>query len=378
MKKIIFKSLIVVTSLTASLIFANDSKFDKDGIPITKVWDVEKAQKWQKKQGWIIGCNFLPSNASNQLEMWQKETFLPELIDKELGWAASIGFNTVRVYLHDIVWKNDQKGFLNRIDKFLEICKKHKIKAMFVFFDDCWNPIATSGKQPIPKTRTHNAGWVQSPAKDVRSDYKKMDALEEYVLAVLKHFKDDNRILLWDLYNEPLHYSMKYRYGDLELKDKRKRAVYLLKKVFQWANKIELSQPVTVASWANVQNQSTMNKIIYRCSDIISFHNYNGTKKVESDIKYLLKFKRPIICSEYMGRPRSTFTEITPLLKKYNVGAINWGLVAGKSQTNYPKDSWKKQYTTAPHLWLHDIFHINGKPYDEKEVALLRKLTNIK
>ncbi len=370
------KLLIANCLIAATALFANTNNANKDGVPNTKVWKVEKAQKWQEKQGWIIGCNFLPSNASNQLEMWQKETFSPELIDKELGWAASIGFNTVRVYLHDIVWTTDKEAFLDRIDKFLEICKKNKIKAMFVFFDDCWHPVAKAGPQPKPTPRLHNAGWVQSPGRDVRSDYKKMDALEEYVVAVLKRFKDDDRVRLWDLYNEPGNFN-RNSYGKFELKDKKIRTTYLLKKVFQWANTVELSQPVTSGVWTGVKGQGLLNRIAYQCSDIISFHNYSGPKKMTNDILYLKKLKRPIVCSEYMARGGSTFEKITPILKKYNIGAINWGLVSGKSQTIYPWNSWTKKYTKEPTPWFHDIFRKDGTPYDDNEVALLRKLTGI-
>ncbi|UDQ96884.1 1,4-beta-xylanase [Lentisphaerota bacterium WC36G] len=313
------KRFLLTGAFVATLaLFANQTKAVDNEVPKTKVWSLEKAKAWQKKQGWIIGCNFIPSNASNQLEMWQKATYSPKLIDKELGWAASIGFNTVRVYLHDLVWATEKEAFLARIDNFLTICAKHKIKPMFVFFDDCWNPVAKAGPQPDPIPRLHNAGWVQSPARGVRDDYKKIDKLEEYVLAVLKRFKDDDRIRLWDLYNEPGNFN-RNSYKKYELKDKRERTTYLLKKVYQWADKVELSQPVTSGTWASIKSNGLLNRIAYNCSDVISFHNYSGVKKMEEDIKFLQNFKRPIICSEYMARPSSTFAKITPIMKKYKL-----------------------------------------------------------
>ena len=102
---------------------------------------------------WSFGCNFIPSTAINQLEMWQADTFDPETIDRELGWAAGIGMNLVRVYLHDLLWLDDKNGFLERMERFLEIASSHGIKAMFVFFDDCWRDEFKSGKQK------HSGRW---------------------------------------------------------------------------------------------------------------------------------------------------------------------------------------------------------------------------
>jgi len=136
----------------------------------TNIWSVEKANAWYQKQGWLLGANFLPSTAINQLEMWQAETFDPTTIDRELGWASAIGMNTMRVYLHDLAWKADAAGFKKRMDQFLAIAAKYHIKILFTIFDDCWNPDAAIGKQPEPKPGIHNSGWVRSPNKNVHND----------------------------------------------------------------------------------------------------------------------------------------------------------------------------------------------------------------
>ena len=65
-------------------------------------WTMEQAQAWYESHPWLAGANFVPSTAINQLEMWQAETFDPATIDRELGYAQSIGMNTMRVFLHDI------------------------------------------------------------------------------------------------------------------------------------------------------------------------------------------------------------------------------------------------------------------------------------
>ena len=61
-------------------------------------WSLATSRRRSAAQPWIVGCNFIPSSAANQLEMWQAETFDPEGIARELGWAASLGFNTVHLH----------------------------------------------------------------------------------------------------------------------------------------------------------------------------------------------------------------------------------------------------------------------------------------
>ena len=115
-------------------------------------------------------------------------------------------------------------------------------------------------------------------------------------------------------------------------------------------------------------------------SDVISFHNYDWPEVFEEKIRELQQFRRPIICTEYMARGNgSTFDTILPIAHKYRVGAINWGLVAGKSQTYLPWDSWQHPYVDRqPAIWFHDVFHSDGKPYRQREVEIIRTLTSEK
>jgi hypothetical protein len=321
-------------------------------------WNAEKANQWYVKQGWLTGCNFLPGTAVNQLEMWQEETFDPITLDRELGWAENIGFKVVRVYLHDIAWKTDSDGFKKRINSFLAIASKHNIKAILVFFDDCWNPDPKPGKQPEPKAGVHNSGWVQSPSKEIKLDSTKWGELEKYVKDVLNTFKDDSRILMWDLYNEPSNSG----YGD--------STIPLVKKIFQWAWDVRPLQPLTVAAWSDKFD-------CHNCSDVITFHNYDDAQSLEKEIVELLKKGRPVICSEYMARTNnSRFETHLPIFKKYNVGAINWGFVSGKSNTIFPWGS--KEGSPEPKVWFHDIFRKDGIPYDAKEIEIIKSLNGKK
>lgn len=344
-------------------------------------WTKAQADKWYNAQPWLVGCDFLPSNAINQLEMWQPETFDAATIDRELGWAQSIGFNTVRVFLHDLTWKDNREKFYANVDKFLEIADKHKIRPMIVLFDGVWDPDPQSGPQNRPRVGVHNSGWVQSPGRVILADPAKQDALKPYVSDVISHYGKDKRILAWDLFNEPDNPNAN-SYGPLELKNKDEVAARLVRSSFQWARAVDPTQPLTVGVWASgntwnkIDSLNQVHRAAIELSDVISFHEYGKPEVMESRIRQLRSYERPLICTEYMARGNgSTFADILPILKKERVGAYCWGLVDGKSQTKYPWATWQTPIIGEPKLWHHDIFHTDGKPYSEAEVKLIRELT---
>lgn len=351
------------------------------GSPANEPWSIARANEWYAHQPWIVGANFIPSTAINQLEMWQPDTFDLPTIDRELGRAQSLGMNSMRVFLHNLLWKQDSASFLNRMDQFLAVADKHHIRITFVLFDSVWDPRPHLGKQHEPVPRVHNSGWVQAPGVELLHQESRWNSeLKPYIVGVLTRFKDDPRVLMWDLMNEPDNDSVQYK--STEIPDKAARALMLLKAEWQWARSINPSQPLTSGVWNGEWDTDAKLKEMERFqlfnSDVITFHNYGGPKGMQSDIDALRRFHRPIICSEYMARPiGSTFAAILPVLKKENVGAYNWGLVSGKTQTIYPWDSWEKKYTAEPNPWFHDIFRKDGTPFDPKEVELIRQLTAV-
>jgi hypothetical protein len=356
-------SLVVGGSVDAQ-ITKNQKNATQQVAQAGKVWTVEKANAWYKEHAWLTGANYLPANAINQLEMWQASTFDPQTIDKELGWAEGIGFNTLRVFLHSVAWKQDPEGFKKRVDQFLAIADKHHIQPLFVFFDDCWNKVPVAGTQPAPKTGIHNSGWVQDPGQPASYDTTIYPELEKYVKDVMTTFKQDKRILLWDLYNEP---------GNSNKKDS---SLPLLTKIFQWAREVNPEQPISAGLWA--WDFEKLNAFQAANSDIITYHNYEEPQWHQRVIELLKSHGRPMICTEYMARIRNNrFSNTLPLLKKYNVGAINWGFVAGKSNTIYAWDT-PLPNGSEPIEWFHDIFRQNGTPYRRDEVELIKKLTSNK
>jgi len=342
-------------------------------------WAADKANQWYAQQAWMVGSNYITSSAINELEMWQADTFDLPTIDRELGWAQSLGMNTMRVFLHNLLWQQDAQGFLHRMDQFVEVADKHHIRVTFVLLDSVWDPRPHLGKQPAPKPHVHNSGWVQAPGADLLKDESRWNSeLKPYVVGVLTHFRDDRRVLMWDLMNEPDNENPAYK--STELADKPVRALKLLKEEWKWAREVNPSQPLTSGvwkgDWAKDASLSEMSRFQLQNSDVITFHSYDMPEVTRRRIDSLRRFGRPVICTEYMARPLgSTFAAILPLLKKEHVGAYNWGFVNGKSQTIYPWDSWEKTYTGEPPVWFHDIFRQDGAPYDAKEVELIRQLT---
>ncbi len=349
----------------------------------TQRWSEQKANEWYAHQPWLVGSNYIPESAINELEMWQADTFDPNQIDKELGWAESLGMNTMRVFLHDLLWQQDAPGFQKRLDQFLTIAAKHHVRPLLVLFDSCWDPLPQLGKQREPIPGVHNSGWVQSPGDRALADATQVPHFKAYVQGVVGAFAKDDRILGWDVWNEPDNGGGgNYDHPGLSSSAKAARVAVLLPQVFAWAREVNPTQPLTSGIWdqdmsKDISAQHEVDQIQLRESDIITFHNYSWPESFKAEIEWLRQFHRPIICTEFMARPAgSTFDAILPIAKAEKVGAINWGFVAGKTQTYYPWESWEHPYVLhPPPVWFHEVLYPDGTPYRQAEVDLIRKLT---
>jgi hypothetical protein len=349
-------------------------------------WPADKANAWYAKQPWLVGANYGPATAINQLEMWQADTFDLPTIDRELGWAKSLGFTSMRVFLHHLLWEQDKEGFIKRMDQFLDVAEKHNIGIMFVLFDSVWDPDPKLGKQREPKQGLHNSGWVQSPGKVDLLSRDRHKLLEDYVKGVVGAFKDDKRVQIWDLWNEPDNmntnsYGEKYLKTEPSATDKHAAVLELLPKTFAWARAAGATQPLTAGLWlgghkADPAKLIPIEKVQLAESDVITFHCYDNVDGNKIWVKRLREQGRPILCTEYMARPQgSNFDPILAYFKEEKIGAYNWGFVAGKTNTIYPWDSWQKPYASEPPVWFHDIFRTDGTPYREAEVKYIRSVT---
>ncbi len=323
-------------------------------------WSTDKAWKWYRQNSWICGFNYIPANAINYTAMWDKTSFSPDLIDKELALAESVGFNTLRVVLQFAVWENDPLYFRETLARFLAICTKHKIKVMPAFFDDCVfgeNTEPSLGKQPEPVEGWYAWAWSPSPGHSLVTDSTTHYRLEKYVKDVMQTFRNDQAILAWDLYNEPTNSGLGHK------------SLPLVRSVFKWAREINPVQPVTIGYW---NGDKVLDDIIFENSDIITFHSYSSKEEVENLINTLKLHKRPVICTEWLNRPMgSTVESVLPVFFKENVGCLHWGLVNGKTQTHLP---WGHRPADLPfnHIWQHDLYTTDYKIYSPYEIKLFK------
>lgn len=387
MKKII--KLICIIFL--SLIFI---QCQKSPSPVADYrWTEERAWQWHNENGWMVGTNFNPSTSINQLEFWQEDTYDPETIERELEWSAELGMNMHRVYLHNLLWDQDSIGFLERVDNYLNISESKDIKTLFVLLDDVWHPVPKLGKQPEPIPFVHNSGWVQAPGSEILGDSSRHDELKNYVKGVISHFADDKRVVGWDLYNEPdnvassdpenLVNNINFRGLNRgpEVKEKHIYSLSLLKKTFMWAREVNPSQPLTVGlwkdseTWNDIDNLSAIDRFAISNSDVISFHAYGDLEETMKKVEDLEQFNRPLLCTEYLARgEQNTFQIMLPLFKEKEIAAVNWGFVAGKTNTAFPWSSWQVEFDSLPKIWHHDIYLPDKTPYDEKEIAFLKNI----
>ena len=373
-----FLSLSILTFIL--LIFAQCQ--EKPYSVLEKRWTEERAWEWKKENGWMVGTNFNPSTSINQLEFWQEDTYDPETIERELEWSAELGMNLHRVYLHNLLWEQDSLGFIKRIDNYLKISESKGIKTLLVLLDDVWHPVPKLGKQPEPIPFVHNSGWVQAPGSAILGDSLRHFEVKNYIKGIMSHFAEDDRVVGWDLYNEPDNVSPidpKYPDRGPEVKDKHIYTLALLKKTFKWAREVNPSQPLTVGlwkdpnTWGTIDSLSAIDKFAISNSDVISFHAYGDLNETRKKIEDLEKYNRPLLCTEYLARgEKNTFQNMLPLFKEKEVAAINWGFVAGKTNTAFPWSSWEEQFDSLPKIWHHDIYLPDKTPFDKKEIDFLK------
>jgi hypothetical protein len=340
----------------------------------TARWSADQANAWYRQQGWLVGANYITATSSNQLEMWQAGTYDPRRINGELQVARQIGFNTVRVFLHDQLWAQDRAGFLRRVGQFVDIAAGHGIKPLFVLFDSCWDPHPRLGPQKTPTAGVHNSRWVQGPGAELIDKPEYQPVLRDYVTGIIGAFRADPRVLGWDLWNEPDNPAPQY--SDVERSDKAEVVAALLPQVFEWARSVAPAQPLTSGVWrGSWRNPTGIMATQLDNSDIITFHSYAPPEQFEERIDELAPLGRPILCTEYLARgDDSTIEDILPIAKRRGVGAYNWGLVAGRTQTYFPWDSWEQPYSAVPEKWMHDLVHPDGRAFRTSEIQTIQKL----
>ncbi|MBN1241189.1 MAG: DUF2147 domain-containing protein [Spirochaetales bacterium] len=327
-------------------------------------WDTERALAWAAARPWTLGCNFIPSYAANQIEHWSAARFDEALIGRELDLAASLGMNAARVYLHDRAYAADPSGFLDRVRRHLDLAGRLGIATLFVLFDDCWNDWPGLRRLPMVRKGVHNSAWLKSPGTRAVDDEDDWPRLEAYARGVVGSFREDLRIMGWDVWNEVGNF------GAL-----RPNTTRLLARAFRWVREERPIQPLCSGVWKRSSWWEPLNRFILGASDLASFHNYAPPAELEAEIDWIESVEpgRPVLCTEYMARTQgSSFAACLPVLARRGVGAFNWGLVDGRTQTKYPWGG--RPGAKEPELWFHDVFRSDLMPYDTSETDLIRSI----
>lgn len=332
-------------------------------------WTAAAAWRWFGARPRPRGCNYVPSTAVNTTAMWRAASFDASTIERELGWAAAVGLNSVRVFLQYLVWAEDPTGQRLHFARLLDLARRHGLSVVPCLFDDCAfsGRQPTLGPQPPPVPGVHNSGWTPSPGHGRVVDRTAWPDLERYVRDLVGAFATDDRILLWDLYNEPGNAGM----GD--------RSRPLLEAAFAWARAEKPVQPLTTGLWwpqptapsGAAAGVARVNERALALSDITSFHDYDDAAAVRRRVDALRDQGRPILCTEWLrrGAAGSTFANLLPAFAAAGVGWYFWGLVNGQTQTHFP---WGSPPGAAePPIWFHDLLGTDGLPHDPVEVEIL-------
>lgn len=352
-------------------------------------WSKERAWEWYRARPWIRGCNFMSSDCANRIDQWQEYGFEErfETTKRELALAAQTGFNSIRIIPEFIVWEREHDGFMERFERYIEAAHENGITCTVVLGNDCMPPKEEAlkrmhlGEQKVD-WGYHGGRKVSQHGVFGGAGYSLLDEPEyakkyyAFVQEIVEKYKDDERILIWDVFNEP---------GNSQ---RASMSLGHLKKFFEIIRSIDPIQPLTVGIWTSTRDISKLPEIErfgLENSDIISYHNYATYMENIEIIAQLKKLGRPLVNTEWLARcVGNRVEEMFPLFYIEQIGCYNWGLVAGKYQTFEPWTGMWENYDKDPghcgwdfEKWFHDLYRPSLRPYNPKEIALMKKVCKL-
>ncbi len=349
-----------------------------------KTWTIEQAWDWQEKVGWLRGCNFIGSDCSSRIDMWQsyKNEEHMQTAQRELSLCRDIGFNTVRLIVEFDVWLQERDSFLKILERYIALCARFGLKVMLVLANEAQ---LCRGEKYVPKTLGEQAyalGYHQgrfplSEEQKALTPYHELERREtrekylEMVREIVDRYRADERVVCWNVYNEP------------GITIGIERSLPLIQLLFDTVREIEPVQPLCsdVWYWKDYDHLRPNDALSARLSDVISWHLYQPLAKFVVGYEQLKRLNRPILLTEWLHRiNHQSVQEIYPLLYLERINCWCWGFVAGKTQTYEPWDSLWDQYDAANgnvdydfKLWQHDLFRPNLRPYDPDEIETIKR-----
>ena len=353
-------------------------------------WSKEKIWNWYNSRPWMRGCNYMSADCANRVDQWQELGFEErfQTTEEELKLMQETGFNTVRLIPEYVVWKEEHDGFMERFARYIALCAKYGMSCMIVLANDCMPPKTERWKMPYVGEQQYDWGYHggkkhsqhgvhNGPAPhfyldepESRKDYY------QFVRELVTAYKNDDRICIWDVYNEPGN----SRRDEISLP--------YLKELFEMIREIDPIQPLTAGVWRVHVDENIplapIEQYALENSDIITYHCYREYNAHIRIIKRLKKEGRPLMNTEWLGRClQNDVFSLFPLFYLEKIGCYNWGFVAGKYQTYEPWEGTWHAYNNgwAPNVdftkWFHDLYRPNHRPYDPKEIELIKHFCDI-
>lgn len=350
-------------------------------------WTEEKIWNWYNSKSWIRGCNYISSDCANRIDQWQsyqcEERFETE--ERELELAQSIGFNSIRVIVEYDVWKKEHDEFMNNLERHISIANNHGMTVMIVLSNECCVP-KDAYKETVLGPQHYDLGYHGgrkiSPHQSGASTYSIIDEPEiaehylEMVKEIISKYKSDERVIAWNLMNEP---------GNR----REDKSLGFLKRLFEVAREIDPIQPLAADVWGDVDEKGyplrNIERVALENSDFVSFHCYGDFCRMVKKVTALKKMGRPLICTEWLCRIRNNYVHDNfPYFFSEKIGCYNWGLVASyKTQYFEPYnriwDELDNPEVDTSNLnvtaWMHDLFRPSHHPYDPKEIAIIKEFT---
>lgn len=350
-------------------------------------WTNEEANNWYKRLGWLRGCNFIGSDCANRLDMWQsyKREEKLKTADRELALADKIGFNTVRLWANFDVYYAESESFMDILENYISLCDKHNQKVMLVLG---YEEDLPRGDVFIPKKLgeqeyalgEHQGRFPLSEEQKSLTPHHYMEYPElkdkfiEMVKNIVKKYRDDERILCWNIWNEP-----GIQRGELSIE--------FMNILFGVVRELDTVQPLCADVWRGLEDGKPISKEerhALELSDIISFHSYSEYRWFVENLFEFKKLNRPIFVTEWLHRiNHNNIHDIYPLMYIENVANYCWGFVVGKTQTNEPWSNIWYQYDNREARnydftkWQHDLFRPNLRPYDPNEIELIEHFNKL-
>ncbi|MBQ9511518.1 MAG: cellulase family glycosylhydrolase [Clostridia bacterium] len=351
-------------------------------------WTESEAWAWQEKVGWLRGCNFIGSDCAGRVDMWQsyKNDEHMKTAERELALCRDTGFNTVRIIIEFDVWLQEHDSFMRIFEKYIELCAKYDLMVMVVLANEAQ---LCRGDRYVPKRLGEQAyalGYHQgrlpiTPEQKALVPYHELERDEtrdkyvEMVKEIVGKYRDDNRIICWNVFNEP------------GITVGEERSLPLIRLMFDTVRALDPVQPLAsdVWWWGNPDSIRPFDKLSLELSDVISWHCYKPFEQFVVDYERLTHFNRPILLTEWLHRiNRQKVRDVYPLLYLEKINCWCWGFVAGKTQTYEPWDSLWEQYDKTDGkvdydftCWQHDLYRPSLRPYDPEEIRLIKRFNEL-